>query len=174
MIGNATPVRHHHQHLHHLLPLLHLQNLCQPKERKLGQIQTRGGNHPEQTFPSNRLSKRLRRSFVQFYTKHIPTGRHRLHEEPVPAEILDVMTRRDDLRKRDPTAPERIRLNKDIQKRICVHKRKKWRAFVETIDQKTDLTKLWRTIKGIDAEQNARQRTKHLPSMEYRSQRPGS
>ena len=34
---------------------------------------------------------------------HIPTGQHRLHEEPVPAEILDVMTKRDDLRKRDPT-----------------------------------------------------------------------
>ena len=36
---------------------------------------------------------------------HIPTGRHKLHEEtgPVPAEILDVMTRRDDLRKRHPT-----------------------------------------------------------------------
>ena len=28
---------------------------------------------------------------------HIPTGRHRLHEEPVPADILDAMTRRDDL-----------------------------------------------------------------------------
>ena len=32
---------------------------------------------------------------------HIPTGRHRLHEESVPAEILDVMNRRDDLRKRN-------------------------------------------------------------------------
>ena len=31
-----------------------------------------------------------------------------------------------------------------------MHQRKKWRDFVETIDQKTDLTKLWRTIKGID------------------------
>ena len=37
---------------------------------------------------------------------HIPTGRHRLHEEAVPAEILDVMNRRGDLRKRDPTSPE--------------------------------------------------------------------
>ena len=45
---------------------------------------------------------------------HIATGRHRLHEEPVPAEILDVMTRRDDLRKRDPTSPELPRLNYDI------------------------------------------------------------
>ena len=30
------------------------------------------------------------------------------------------------------------------------HKRQKWRDFVETLDQKTDATKLWRTIKGID------------------------
>ena len=60
------------------------------------------------------------------------------------------MNRRDDLRKRDPTSPELPRMNKDIQNRICVHKRQKWRDFVETMDQKTDVTKLWRTIKGID------------------------
>ena len=42
------------------------------------------------------------------------------------------------------------RLNKAIQNRICVHKRQKWRDLVETMDQKTDVTKLWRTIKGID------------------------
>ena len=83
----------------------------------------------------------MRRSSVQFYSKqrhhHNPTGRHRLHEEPVPAEILDVMTRRDDLRKRDPTSPELPRLNYDIQNRIYAHKRQKWRDFVETLDQKT-------------------------------------
>ena len=61
-----------------------------------------------------------------------------------------MMNRRDDLRKRDPTSPELPRMNKDIQNRICVHKRQKWRDFVETMDQKTDVTKLWRTIKGID------------------------
>ena len=61
-----------------------------------------------------------------------------------------MMNRRDDLRKRDPTSPELPRLNKAIQNRICVHKRKKLRDFVETMDQKTDLTKLWRTIKRID------------------------
>ena len=81
---------------------------------------------------------------------HIPTRRHRLHEEPVPAEILDMMNRRDDLRKRDPTSPELPKLNKAIQNRICVHNRQKWRDFVETMDQKTHLTKLWITIKGID------------------------
>ena len=54
------------------------------------------------------------------------------------------------MRKRDLTSPELPRLNKAIQNRLCVHKRKKWRDFVETMDQKTDMTKLWRTIKGID------------------------
>ena len=81
---------------------------------------------------------------------YIHTGRHILHEEPVPADILDVMTKRDDLRKRDPTSPELPRLNYDIQNRIYAHKRQIWRDFVETLDQKTDVTKRWRTIKGID------------------------
>ena len=48
------------------------------------------------------------------------------------------------------TPPHLPRLNKTIQNRICVHKGQKWRDFVETMDQKTDVTKLWRTIKGID------------------------
>ena len=77
-------------------------------------------------------------------------ARHILHEKPVPAEILDVMTRRDDLRKKDPTLPELPRLNYDIQNRIYALKRQKWRDFVETLDQKRYVTKLWRTIKRID------------------------
>ena len=52
---------------------------------------------------------------------HIPTGRHSLYEEPVPAEILDVMNRRDDLPKRDPTSPELPRLNKAIQPSVCTN-----------------------------------------------------
>ena len=59
-------------------------------------------------------------------------------------------TRSDDRRKRGPTSPELPRLNYDIQDHIYAHKRQKWRDFVETLDQKTDVTKLWRTIKGID------------------------
>ena len=65
-----------------------------------------------------RDEKILRTILLKAASHHIPTGRHRLHEEFVPAEILDVMTRRDDLRKRDRTSPEQPRLNKDIQKRI--------------------------------------------------------
>ena len=97
-----------------------------------------------------RGEKTFRTVLLKAASHHIPTGRHRLHEEPVPAEILDVMTRRDDLRKRDPTSPELPILNYDIQNRIYAHKRQKLRDFVETLDQKTDVTKLWITIKGID------------------------
>ena len=92
----------------------------------------------------------FRTVLLKAVSHHIPTGRHILHEEPVPVDILDVMTRRDDLRKRDPTSPELPRLNYDIQNRIYAHKRQKWRYFVETLDQKTDDTQLWRTIKGSD------------------------
>ena len=97
-----------------------------------------------------RDEKIFRTGLLKAASHHIPTGRHRLHEEPVPTELLDVMTRRDDLRKRDPTSPELPRLNYDIQNRIYAHKGQIWRDFVETLDQKTDVTKLWRTIKGID------------------------
>ena len=106
----------------------------------------------KRSLPTNcqRDEKILRTILLKAPSHHIPTGRHRLHKEHVPAEILDVMTRRDDLRKRDPTSSELPRLNKDIQKRIGEHKRQKVRDFVENMDQKTDPTKMWRTIKGID------------------------
>ena len=93
----------------------------------------------------------LRTILLKAASHHIPTGRHRLHEEPVLAEMLDVMTRRDNPRKRDPTSSELPRLNKDIQKHICEHKRQKLRICFKNMDLKTDLTKLWRTIKGIDS-----------------------
>ena len=92
----------------------------------------------------------FRTVLLQAASHHIPTGRHRLHEEHVPAEIVDVMTRREDIRKRDHTSPELPRLNYDIQNRIYAHKTQKWRDFVETLDQRTEVTEVWRTIKGID------------------------
>ena len=97
---------------------------------------------------------------------------HRLHEEPVPAEILDVMTRRGDLHKKDPTSYELSRLNKDIQKRICEHKWQQWRDFVENMDQKTNITKLRRTIKGIDGREKRKAVNKVITSIESRSHRP--
>ena len=97
-----------------------------------------------------RDEKIFRTVLLKAASHHIPTGRHRLHEEHVPAEILDVMTGRDKLRKRNPTSPELPILNYAIQNRIYTHKRQKLRDFVETLDKRTDVTKLWRTIKGID------------------------
>ena len=104
------------------------------------------------SLPTNcqRDEKIFRTVLLKAASHHFHTGRHRLHEEHVPAEMLDVMTRRDDLRKRDHTSPEQPRLNYDIQNRIYAHKRQTFRDFVETLEQKTDLNKLWRTIKGID------------------------
>ena len=71
-------------------------------------------------------------------SQYIPTLRHRLHVEPVPSEILDMIYRRDALRKRDPTSPE--------------------------------LPSCGELLKELMAKQCIKQRTKHLPSMESRSQ----
>ena len=48
-----------------------------------------------------------------------------------------MMEERDDLRKQDPASQKN-------------HKRRRWREFVESIDHRTDSTKLWRTVKRID------------------------
>ena len=50
-----------------------------------------------------RDEKIFRTVLLKVASHHIPTGRHRLHEEPVPADILYVKNRRDDLQKRYPT-----------------------------------------------------------------------
>ena len=94
--------------------------------------------------------KIFRAVLLKAASHHIPTGRHRVHQEPTPAEILTMMEDRDKLRSRDPSSPELPQKNTDIQKAIRSHKQKKWIAFVETLDRKTDVTKLWRTIKAID------------------------
>ena len=40
-------------------------------------------------------------------------------------------------------------MNDEITKATSDHKRRQWREFVESIDHRTDNTKLWRTIRGI-------------------------
>ena len=49
-------------------------NLCQPKEGKLGQIQTSSRNRPEKAFPSNRPQKIFRTVLLKVASHHIPTG----------------------------------------------------------------------------------------------------
>ena len=41
-------------------------------------------------------------------------------------------------------------MNDEITNATSDHKRRQWRELVESIDHRTDSTKLWRTIKGID------------------------
>ena len=55
--------------------------------------------------PSNcqKGEKILRTIILKAASPHIPSGRHRINTEPVPAEILEKMRARDDLRSRDPT-----------------------------------------------------------------------
>ena len=76
-----------------------------------------------------KVEKIFRTVLLKAASHHFPTRHQRLHEKHAPVEILDVMNRRVDLRKRDPTSPELPGLNKDIQNRICVHKGKTLRLF---------------------------------------------
>ena len=94
----------------------------------------------------------MKRSSVQFYSKqrHITSL---LDDTDYTRNLYQQrywMWWRDDLHKTYPTSHELPKLKYDIHNRIYAHKRQKWRYFVETLDQKTDVTKLWRTIKGID------------------------
>ena len=50
----------------------------------------------------------------------------------------------------EPASPLLLTFNNEITKAASDHKRRQWREFVESIDHRTDSTKLWRTIKGID------------------------
>ena len=81
---------------------------------------------------------------------NIPSGRHRIYTGPVPTEILEKMRARDDLRSRYPTSPALPKMSDEITITTNGHKRHKWRQFVETLDRKTDPTKMWRAIKAID------------------------
>ena len=61
-----------------------------------------------------------------------------------------MMEERDDPRKQDPASPRLSTMNDEITKATSDHKRRQWIEFVESIDHRTDSTKLWRTIKGIE------------------------
>ena len=93
--------------------------------------------------------KLFRATLLKAASHHIPTGRRKL-----PAEILTRMEERDDLRKQDPASPWLSTMNDEITKSTSDHKRRQWREFVESINYRTDCTRLWRTIKGIDGKSN--------------------
>ena len=102
--------------------------------------------------PSNcqKGEKILRTIILKAASQHIPSARHRINTEPVPAEILEKMRARDDIRSRDPTSPALQQINDEITRTTNEHRRNTWTQFVETLDHRTDPSKLWRTIKAID------------------------
>ena len=92
----------------------------------------------------------MRAIILKAASHHIPSGQHRFNKEPVPTEILENMRAREDRRSRDSTSHALQEMNDEITRITNEHKRQKWRQYVETLDHKTDLPKLWRTIKAID------------------------
>ena len=94
--------------------------------------------------------KLFRATLLKAVSHHISTGRRKLYMQQVPAEILAMMEERDDLRKQDPASPRLSTINDEISKTTLDHKRRKWRDSIESIDHRTDSTKLWWTMKGFD------------------------
>ena len=83
--------------------------------------------------------KLFRAALLKAASHHIPTGRRRLYTQQVPAEILAMKEKRDDLRKQDPESPRLSTINDEITKATSDHTRKQWREFVESIDHRTAL-----------------------------------
>jgi hypothetical protein len=94
--------------------------------------------------------KILRAIILKAASHHIPSGRHKLNKRPVPKEIQNKMEERDSIRSRDPTSPRLKELNKEINKAIDKHRQQQWQEFVETLDHRTNSSRLWKTIKAID------------------------
>ena len=86
--------------------------------------------------------KLFRAILLKIASHHSPTGRRKLCTQQVKAEILAMME--------DPASPRLSTMNDEITKLTSIHKRRQWGEFVERIYHRTDSTKLWRTIKGID------------------------
>ena len=128
------------------------QNLHQPQEGWLEPIQARDRTQTElPVLPTDGLKddKLFRATLLKAASHHIPTGRCKLYTQQVPAKILAMMEERDDLCKQDPASPQLSTMNDEISKVALDHKRQR-REFVESIDHRTDSTKLRRTIKEID------------------------
>ena len=94
--------------------------------------------------------KLFRATLLKADSHHIHIVRRKLYTHQVPAEILSIMEERDDLCKQDPASPRLSTMNDGITKAPTNHKRRQCREFVEIIDHRTDSTKLWATIIGID------------------------
>ena len=103
----------------------------------------------------DKAEKKLRKILNRAAKHNIPTGTISEILPEIPTEAANKIRERDDIRKSNPNS-ERIHiLNKEISGSIKEHRRSKWREFVETIDRKTNSSKLFRTIKKINGKPTA-------------------
>ena len=110
--------------------------------------------------------KILRAAILKAASHHIPSGRHNLdHTEALPADIVDMMSARDDLRSRDPTSPALSQMNDEINQAKNRHKRDKWGTFLETLTTSPLLQNCGELSRHWTANQRRRLRTKPSPSM---------
>ena len=110
--------------------------------------------------------KLFQATLLKAASHHIPTGIRKLYTQQVKAGTLAMIEERDDLRKQDPASSRLSTMNDEITKATSDHKRRQWREFVESIDHRTDSTK----IKGIDGK--SKQRMRASPSQEYPTPHP--
>ena len=81
--------------------------------------------------------KILRAAILKAASHHIPSGRHKLdHTVALPADIVDMMSARDDLRSRDPTSPALSQMNDEINqaKNSGEHLWRLYISFISYID----------------------------------------
>ena len=71
----------------------------------------------------------MRAIILKAASHHIPSGRQRINTEPLPAEILEKMSTRDNFRSRDATSPALQQMNDDITRTANKHRRQTWRLF---------------------------------------------
>ena len=103
--------------------------------------------------------KILHTIILQAASQHIPSGRHRI-TELVPAEILERMRARDDLRSRDHTSPALQQMNDEITRTTNEHGDSSWRH--------------WTTGQNLPRQLNISPHSSMTPSHYVESRRFGS
>lgn len=82
--------------------------------------------------------------------RHIPAGRHPTIKHNPPQEAVDLMQQRDALRASNNDSPRIAALNAQITSIMREDKTRRWREHVETLNNTTDSSKLWTTIKTLN------------------------
>ena len=105
-----------------------------------------------QPTPTNvHIANKILTSAIHSADKHnIPRGKLNLKVPPLPAEILDKINERNNLRKTDSKHPNLQHLNNQINKLIQTHKTNYWKTKLsQQWDHKTNSKTLWNTINSL-------------------------